>query len=90
MSIPPPPLTPCTNTHAHTHTPSYICPLLRSLRDKEEGRERIRAMEKQAQRNGVEVRDVLRCYAEGDGGIEVMVGRKVDNTEEREQKGSTR
>lgn len=39
-------------------------------------------MRKLAQRNRVEVRDVLRCQAEGDKGTEVMVGRKVENDDQ--------
>lgn len=40
-------------------------------------------MRKQAQRNRVEVRDVLRCRADGDKGTEVMVGRKVENDDQQ-------
>lgn len=80
MSIPPPPPKPMHEyTHAHTHIPSYICPLLRSYKDKEG----IRAMGKQAQRNRVETRDVLRCQTEEHEGTEVMVGRRVENDEQK-------
>ena len=41
----------CTkHTHARAHTPSYICPLLRSHKDKEGRREGIGAVGKHAQR----------------------------------------
>lgn len=70
-------------THAHTHIPSYICPLLRSYKDKEGWREGIRAMRKQAQRNRVETGDVLRCQSEKHEGTEMMVGRRVENDEQK-------
>lgn len=69
--------------HTHTHIPSYICPLLRSYKDKEGRREGIRAIGKQAQRNREGIRDVLRCQTGGHEGTEVMVGRRVENDEQR-------
>lgn len=56
---------------------------MRSYKDKEGRREGIRAIGKQAQRNGVGIRDVLRCQTGGHEGTEVMVGRRVETDEQR-------
>lgn len=59
-----PPIHKYTNTHICTDThipPSYMCPGLRSNKDKKGRWEGIRAIGKQTQRNKVKAGEVLKC-----------------------------